>query len=68
MVWEKTRESHTVYQEIHSPFKGDQSPGCSLEGLMLKLKLHTLPPHGKVDSLESCCGGSGGKKKGRQES
>ena len=27
-------------------------PGCSLEGMMLKLKLQLWPPHGRVDSLE----------------
>ena len=28
------------------------SPGCSLKGLMLRLKSNTLPPDGRVDSLE----------------
>ena len=39
MVWEKTLESSLDCKEIQPVhFKGDQ-PGCSLEGLMLKLKL-----------------------------
>ena len=45
------------------------SPGCSLEGLMLKLKLqyfgHLM---GRVDSLEKTMmlGGIGGRRRGRQ--
>ena len=41
MVLEKTLESPLDCKDIHPvPPKGDQiSPGCSLEGLMLKLKL-----------------------------
>ena len=45
------------------------SPGCSLEGLMLKLKLqyfgHLM---GRVDSLEKTLmlGGIGGRRRGRQ--
>ena len=70
MVLEKTLESPLDCKEIqpvHS--KGDQ-PGCSLEGLMLKLKLqyfgHLI---GRVDSLEKTLmlGGIGGRRRrGRQ--
>ena len=60
MVLEKTVESPLDCKEIQPVhFEGDQSilkeisPGCSLEGLMLKLKLlyygHLMP---SVDSLE----------------
>ena len=53
-------------QPVHP--KGDR-PGCSLEGLMLKLKLqyfgHLMP---RVDSLEKTLmlGGIGGRRRGRQ--
>ena len=50
-------------QPVHS--KGDQ-PGCSLEGLMLKLKLQYFGQlMQKVDSLEKTLmlGGTGGKRK-----
>ena len=70
MVLEKTLESPLDCKEIqlvHS--KGDQS-GCSLEGLMLKLKLqyfgHLMR---RVDSLEKTLmlGGIGGRRRrGRQ--
>ena len=70
MVLEKTPESPLDCKEIqpvHS--KGDQ-PWCSLEGLMLKLKLqyfgHLMR---RVDSLEKTLmlGGIGGRRrKGRQ--
>ena len=70
MVLEKTPESPLDCKEIqpvHS--KGDQ-PWCSLEEMMLKLKLqyfgHLMP---RVDSLEKTLmlGGIGGKRKrGRQ--
>ena len=72
MVLEKTLESPLDCKEIqpvHS--KGDQiSPGCSLEGLMLKLKLqyfgHLMR---RVDSLEKTLmlGGIGSRRRrGRQ--
>ena len=56
--WTATRSSHSILKEI--------SPGCSLEGLMLKLKLrysgHLM---GKVDSLEKTLmlGGIGGRRR-----
>ena len=70
MVLEKTLETPLDCKEtqpVHS--KGD-SPGCSLEGMMLKLKLqyfgHLM---GRVDSLEKTLmlGGIGGRRRrGRQ--
>ena len=54
--------SHAPYSAI----KKETSPGCSLEGLMLKLKLqyfsHLI---GRVDSLEKTLmlGGIGGKRR-----
>ena len=71
MVLEKTLESPLDCKEIqpvHS--KGDQPFGCSLEGMMLKLKLqyfgHLVR---RADSLEKTLmlGGIGGRRKrGRQ--
>ena len=58
MVLEKTPESPLDFTEI--------SPGCSLEGMMLKLKLqyfgHLMQ---RVDSLEKTMmlGGIGGKRR-----
>ena len=70
MVLKKTLESPLDCKEIQSVHpKGDQS-GCSLEGLMLKLKLqyfgHLM---GRADSLEKTLmlGGIGGRRRrGRQ--
>ena len=60
--WTARRSNQSILKEI--------SPGCSLEGLMLKLKLqyfgHLMQ---KVDSLEKTLmlGGTGGRKRrGRQ--
>ena len=39
MVLEKTLESPLDCKEIHQSILEEISPGCSLEGLMLKLKL-----------------------------
>ena len=39
MVLEKTLESPLDYKEIQKSILKEISPGCSLEGLMLKLKL-----------------------------
>ena len=70
MVLEKTLESPLDCKEIqpvHS--KGDQS-WCSLEGMMLKLKLQYFGPlMRRVDSLEKTLmlGGIGGRRRrGRQ--
>ena len=60
--WTARRSSHSILKEI--------SPGCSLEGLMLKLKFqycgHLMQ---RVDSLEKTVmlGGIGGRRRrGRQ--
>ena len=60
--WTASRSNQSILKEI--------SPGCSLEGLMLKLKLqyfgHLMR---RVDSLEKTLmlGGSGGRRRrGRQ--
>ena len=62
MVLEKTLESPLDCKEI--------SPGCSLEGMMLKLKLQYFGhPMRRVDSLEKSLmlgGIRGRRKKGRQ--
>ena len=56
--WTARRSNQSILKEI--------SPGCSLEGLMLKLKLqyfgHLM---GRVDSLEKTLmlGGIGGRRK-----
>ena len=72
MVLEKTLESPLDCKEIqpvHS--EGDQlSPGISLEGLMLKLKLQYFGHHmRRVDSLEKCDPGRdwGQEEKGMTE-
>ena len=53
MVLEKTFESPLDYKETHQSILKEISPGCSLEGLMRKLKLqyfgHLMQ---RVDSLE----------------
>ena len=60
--WTARRSNQTILKEI--------SPGCSLEGLMLKLKLqffgHLMQ---RVDSLEKTLmlGGIGGRKKRGQQ-
>ena len=61
--WTTRRSNQSILKEI--------SPGCSLEGLMLKLKLklqyfgHLMQ---RVDSLEKTLmlGGIGGRRRGRQ--
>ena len=70
MVLEKTLESPLHCKEIHPSILKEISPGCSLEGMMLKLKLqyfgHLMQ---RVDSLEKTLmlGGIGGRRKrGRQ--
>ena len=60
--WTARRSNQSILKEI--------SPGCSLEGLMLKLKLqyfgHLM---GKVDSLEKTLmlGGIGGRRRRGQQ-
>ena len=67
---EKTLESPLDSKEIPPVHVKEISPGCSLEGLMLRLKLqyfgHLM---GRVDSLEKTLmlGGIGGRRRrGRQ--
>ena len=53
MVLEKTLESPLDYREIQPVHLKDISPGCSLKGLMLKLKLQYFGYlMGKADSFE----------------
>ena len=65
MVLEKTLESPLDCKEIQSILK-EISPGCSLEGMMLKLKLqyfgHLMR---SVDSLQETLmlGGIGGRRR-----
>ena len=70
MVLEKTLESPLDFREIQPVHSEEISPGISLEGMMLKLKLqsfgHVMQ---RVDSLEKTLmlGGIGGKRRrGRQ--
>ena len=60
--WAAMRSNHSILKEI--------SPGCSLEGMMLKLKLQYFGHlKQRVDSLEKTLmlGGIGGRRKrGRQ--
>ena len=68
MVLEKTLESPLDSKEIQPVLK-EVSPGCLLEGLMLKLKLqyfgHLMR---RVDSLEkTLMGGIGGRRKRGQQ-
>ena len=69
MVLEKTLESPLDCKEIQPVHLKEISPGISLEGMMLKLKLqyfgHLIQ---RVDSLEKTLmlGGIGGRRRGRQ--
>ena len=66
MVLEKTLESPLDSWRSNQSILKEISPGCSLEGLMLKLKLqyfgHLMQ---RVDSLEKTLmlGGIGGKRR-----
>ena len=65
MVLEKTLESPLDCKEIQSILK-EIRPGCSLEGLMLKLKLQYFGYLiRRVDSLEKTLmlGGIGGRRR-----
>ena len=69
MVLEKTLESPLDCKEIQPVHSKDISPGCSLEGMMLKLKLQYLGHlMRRVDSLEKTLmlGGIRGRRRGRQ--
>ena len=71
MVLEKTLESPLDRKEIQPSILKEISPGCSLEGLILKLKLqyfgHLM---WIVDSLEKTLmlGGIGGRRRRGQQS
>ena len=66
MVLEKTLESPVDCKEIQQSVRKEISPGISLEGMMLKLKLqyfgHLMR---RVDSLEKTLmlGGIGGRRR-----
>ena len=63
---EKTLEGPLDCREINQSILKDISPGISLEGIMLKLKLQYLGHlMGRVDSLEKTLmlGGIGGRKR-----
>ena len=70
MVLEKTLESPLDCKEIYLSILKEISPGCSLEGMMLKLKLqyfgHLMR---RVDSLEKTLmlGGIGGRRRRGQQ-
>ena len=70
VLLEKTLESPLNCKEIQIVHSKEMSPGCSLEGLMLKLKLqyfgHFMQ---RVNSLEKTLmlGGIGGRRKRRQQ-
>ena len=70
MVLEKTLESPLDCKEIQPVRLNEISPGISLEGMMLKLKLHYFGHlMRRVDSLEKTLmlGGIGGRRRrGRQ--
>ena len=66
MVLEKTLESPLDCKEIQPPILKEISPGCSLEGLMLKLKVQYFGYlMRRVDSLEKTLmlGGIGGRRR-----
>ena len=58
MVLEKTLESPLDGQESNQSLLKEISPGCSLEGLMLKLKLNLMR---RADSLEKTLMLAGGE-------
>ena len=67
--WEKTLESPLDCKEIQPVHSEEISPGISLEGMMLKLKLQYFGHLIRVDSLEKTLmlGGIGGRRRrGRQ--
>ena len=69
-VGEDSRESLGLQGDPTSPFWKEISPGISLEGIMLKLKLQYFGHHmQRVDSLEKTLmlgGIEGRRKRGRQ--
>ena len=70
MVLEKTLESPLDCKESNQSILKEISPGCLLEGLMLKLKLqHFGQFMRRVDSLEKTLmlGGIGGRRRRGQQ-
>ena len=70
MVLEKTLESPLDCKGSNQSILKEISPGCSLEGLMLKLKFQYFGHlTGRVDSLEKTLmlGGMGQEEKGTTE-
>ena len=70
MVLEKTLESPLDCKEIQPVNSKRDQPGCSLEGMMLKLKLHYFGHlMQRVDSLEKTLmlGGIGGRRRRGQQ-
>ena len=66
MVLEKNLESPLDCKEIQQSILKEISPGISLEGMMLKLKLQYMGHHmRRVDSLEKTqmLGGIGGRRR-----
>ena len=70
MVLEKTLESPLDCKEIQPVHSEGDQPGCSLEGMMLKLKLQYFGHFmGRADSLENTLmlGGIEGRKRRGQQ-
>ena len=70
MVLEKTLESPWTARRSNQSILKEISPGCSLEGLMLKLKLQYFGHRmRRVDSLEKILmlGGIGGRRRRGQQ-
>ena len=70
MVLEKTLESPLDCKEIQPSILKEIGPGCSLEGLILKLKLQYFGLlMGRIDSLEKTLmlGGIGGRRRRGQQ-
>ena len=66
MVLEKTLESPLDCKEMHPVHSKEITPGCSLEGMMLHLKLQSFGHlMRRVDSLEQTLmlGGIGGRRR-----
>ena len=70
MVLEKTLESPLDCKEIHQSILKEISPGCSLEGLMLKLKLqyygHLMRRAASFEKTLMLAKIEGGKRRGQQ--
>ena len=70
MVLEKTLESPLDWKEIHPVILKEISPGCSLEGLLLKLKLqyfgHLVQRVGSLEKTLMLGGIRGRRRRGQQ--